>query len=57
MPKIASVATKPGTAKENPMEARPAHARYSKHDLIVDCITFVAAVVIVVAVLFQLGSI
>jgi hypothetical protein len=39
------------------MEVRPDHTRYTHHDLIVDGITFVAAMVIVVTVLFQLGSI
>jgi hypothetical protein len=39
------------------MEARPTHTRYTQHDLIVDGITFAAAVIIVAIVLFQLGSI
>lgn len=49
------------------MEARPArdveHAkllastRYTRHDLVVDGITALAAIVIIVTVLFNLGSI
>lgn len=49
------------------MKARPTHdaehakliasTRYTRHDLVVDGITALAAIVIVVTVLFNLGSI